>query len=136
MKKRKTQTKKPSIARILGYVLLGLVVVGVVANVINELPKEEDPIEELQPGDEGPEVLTATISGLSEDIVINFENGMTWKDFIISDYNTFGFSLNGDEDIVSYDLNESVDVVTGSPGSGYLTGDDIILPGTYSFIMP
>ena len=83
MAKRKKQTKKPSIAAILGMILLGLVAVGVIANVIKSNPVELD-------GDEA-EVLSLTIknvgdSSLCEDIIIEYEEGMTWAEWIDSKY--------------------------------------------------
>ena len=97
MAKRKKQIKKPSIAAILGMILLGLVAVGVVANVIKDnVKEEEDPIVEELPGDEEPggdetEVLSLTIkntgdSSLCEDIIIQYEEGMTWAEWIDSKY--------------------------------------------------
>ena len=84
MAKRKKQTKKPSIAAILGMILLGLVAIGVVANVIKDnLKEEEDPIVDVESGgDETEEYKLIFEDGPITEIVIPYEEGMTWTDLI------------------------------------------------------
>lgn len=98
MKKRKTNTKKPSVASILGLILLGLVLVGVVANVIKSNPKEED----------NTEYLTATVElGGYHSIVVQFEylDGWTWNEIVehndLKDVTgKYSLSVNADEEVV------------------------------------
>ena len=80
MKKSKKQSKKPSVAKILGFLLLGLVLAGAVANVIIA-----NPFEDKTP--------TFTLNGGEDDepVVLEFEDGMTWEEWLESDYNTIDF---------------------------------------------
>ena len=74
-------------------ILLTLVLLIVVGNYFEnkEEPKEDDPVVETPVEDEtpSPEVLTLMIYNYSEDeviISIDFEEGMTWRDWMNSEY--------------------------------------------------
>lgn len=121
MAKKKTQIKKPSIAAILGMILLGLVLVGVVANVIKDNVKEKDPIVEELPGEDGMEeqpneeinMITIVISNPSGgpewdpfQRTYTIEDGMTWGDFIDIYGDELGLTYaphDYDGDILFYD---------------------------------
>lgn len=110
MKKKKTQNKKPSVASILGLVLLGLVLVGVVANVIKDNPFKYS---------DNPTAVILT--DLGEDITIEYEEGMTWAEWVESDYNTFELRVLPDytfefrvlpDNSIAVDIGDDVDVST------------------------
>ena len=74
--KKTKKAPKVSVARILGFCLLGLLAIGAVANVIKALPKEEEPVVEY-------ETATLSIAGPGQlEFEVEYFEGMTWEEFI------------------------------------------------------
>ena len=121
MAKRKKQTKKPSIAAILGMILLGLVAVGVVANVIKDNVKEEDPTQEL--GE-----VTIKLQGSGYEFSINYEDGMTWAE--VAEVNDNIELSNGEDGYVTIfytDMDNYVYLISGTPTDRtYIMSDMVV----------
>ena len=131
MKKKntKTQNKKLSVAGILGLVLLGLVLVGVVANVIKDNPFKDS-------SNDNPTVVIER-SDCTEEITIEYEEGMTWAEWVESDYNTHHFVLQEDNTItleVVFEGEPHVMVITLDGNyETVVLGDETIDQGNYKF---
>ena len=103
MKKKKTKqqnkTNKKNVFQIVALALISLVLLGAVIDVANDLVKEEDPTEDVLPDDEQPgedekepeenPVQLATFR--VGDKEYQFEEGMTWSQFVDSEYNVDNF---------------------------------------------
>ena len=90
--------KEKNVFSVIALVLLFLVLGGLVYNAINDVEKEEDPIEDVLPGEDVIETKTLTITNDAElpghdDITILYEEGMTWEEFVNSNYNTNSFKI-------------------------------------------
>lgn len=103
-------------------VLTAVLVVGVINYAkTNDEQKEETPIVE------GAEILTLTVTTMDEPITITYEKGMTWREWVASDYNNFGVYEqhydDGDssiyfDDQVLFDVHAS-DLIDGSKDYGF-----------------
>lgn len=123
--KKTKKAPKVSVARILGFCLLALLAIGAVANVIKALPKEEEPTEE-------PTILIFTL----EDTEYEYEEGMTWEEFINSEYNVAGkyegssssakFFLLDNNVVYGDDKDNYTDVLFDSEETSCVYGTDLI----------
>ena len=109
----KTENNKNSVVKILCYLLLLLFLGCVAFYVINskEETNEEDQIVDVEPGDDvtdgdgsdenedikeepaQPEVIEFFLEKGDVGVTIVFEVGMTWEEWVNSDYNTDGFTI-------------------------------------------
>ena len=80
-------------------VLTAVLVVGVINYLGTTEPKDETPVGDTLPGDE-PVISTLTITGNEyfslDDFTITYEDGMTWEEWVNSEYNEFGFVIMSD----------------------------------------
>ena len=79
-------------------VLTAVLVVGVINYVKTTEHNDETPVVE------GAEILSLTIvdiSGMEDSYTISFEKGMTWREWINSEYNDLGFELQEDGTLVA-----------------------------------
>lgn len=85
-------------------ILTGVIVIGVMKYIdTKEEVKEEDPIVEVEPGTDeeqgADEIISLTIidnSDVYENKTIQYVKGMTWGEFINSEYNTDGLEFSED----------------------------------------
>lgn len=116
-------------------IITGVIVVGVYKYVDSkEEPKEETPIVEEAPGDEEPDgdetpeepvILSFTVSHHDQEYTYNFEEGMTWEEFLASDYNTNGVFEIVSDPYVFYDGY--------GPTNSFVKTDLIVAGSTYVF---
>ena len=94
MKKKKQNKKRSAFGTIL-LVLLSLAFAGFIWNIVNDSVKDEEPIVE---DEKEPEVelyeLTLTCSEHGAVYVVKYKEGMTWGEWVESDYNNIGFTYN------------------------------------------
>ena len=82
-----------------------------VVGVMKHLDSHKDEPTEDTPIVEEVEILSLTIvdiSGMEDSITISFEKGMTWREWVYSDYNELGLKLDDSEYyncIVTFDGN-------------------------------
>ena len=107
--KKTKKAPKVSVARVLGLLLLGLLAAGAVANVIKALPKEEEPTEEVETLSvvvKVEDACTEYFDGKNE-LVFEYEEGMTIIEWVESEYNTFGFTL--EDSCIGYCIDTEYD---------------------------
>ena len=93
MKKTKQKNKKINVISIIVLVLLGFVGVGLIFNAVNNSTKDDK-----EPNEETPVVETLKLAIKDEDdesiiYTIEYVEGMTWGEWVDSDYNTLGVEL-------------------------------------------
>ena len=89
---KKQKNKKINVISIIVLVLLGFVGVGLIFNAVNNSTKDDK-----EPNEETPIVETLKLAIIDEDdesIIYNIEyvEGMTWGEWVDSDYNTLGIT--------------------------------------------
>lgn len=89
---KKQKNKKINVISIIVLVLLGFVGVGLIFNAVNSSTKDDK-----EPNEETPIVETLKLAIIDEDdesIIYNIEyvEGMTWGQWVDSDYNTLGIT--------------------------------------------
>lgn len=83
------------ILKTLGTVLVVFLAIGLIFSLFSRPSADTDPTENpgvTEPMDSTPKLITFTY----EDESYSCEAGMTWAEFVESDYNTFGFYLSDD----------------------------------------
>ena len=137
MAKRKEKKSKRSVLSTIALALFALVLAGFVFDAVNDHlgeSKDEDPIVDELPGDDEVEIIHFQFKH-SEGVISGVaEKGMTWDDWLNSDYHS---QITCDNESASFEVSANGETLSYRINAGFRHTDlkltDVILAQEYTY---